>query len=74
MTQGLKSLFLNLFLSKKKNRSGPISIVIVDKSQGKSNEHKTIGAGSKEEAIEELCKEGMEWISEYTGKGVWIEG
>lgn len=58
-----------MFLRKKKNRSGTISVVIVDKSQGKFKELKTIGVGSNEKEIAELCKKGREWISEYSGIG-----
>lgn len=42
--------------------------MIVDKSQGKFKELKTIGVGSNEEEIEELYIKGREWIAKYSGK------
>ena len=35
-----------MFLRKKKNRSGTVSVVVVDKSQGRFKEIKTIGVSS----------------------------
>jgi hypothetical protein len=48
--------------AKKKNRSGSISVVVVDKSSGKIRYLKTIGISSDEQTISELYQQGKEWI------------
>ena len=40
-----------MFVRKKKNRSGTISVVVVDKSRGKFREVKKFGVGSTEVAL-----------------------
>ncbi len=57
MSQGEK-----VFLRKKKNKSGKISVQIIDKSTGKYKVLKTIGCSSHPEQLERYIKEGRDWI------------
>jgi hypothetical protein len=56
-----------MFVRKKKNRSGTISIVVIDKSGGCFRELKTIGVSSDSEEIAALCRQGGRWIDAYCG-------
>ncbi|MGC3977154.1 MAG: hypothetical protein QM751_02310 [Paludibacteraceae bacterium] len=57
-----------MFVRKKKNPSGIISIQIIDKSNGKYYVVKTIGSSSSTENIESLYQQGKKWISAYLGE------
>jgi len=57
-----------MFLRKKKNRSGTISIVVVDKRNGVYREIKTIGTSNEFSAIQSYCQQGKKWISSYLGE------
>ena len=46
----------------KKNRSGSISVVVVDKSSGRYQELHTVGIAKAESEIESLRRQGLEWI------------
>jgi len=54
-----------MFVRKKKNRSGSISIVIVDKSSGKYKEITKIGIARSEEEVFQLIKDGELWIERH---------
>ena len=56
-----------MYVRKKPNKSGSISVVIVDKSEGKTRYLKTIGVSSDEKLIAELYSQGKRWISEHYG-------
>jgi Transposase len=56
-----------MYVRKKKNRSGSTSVVIVDKSLGKTRYLKTIGVSSDEKSIFELYNQGKKWIATQTG-------
>jgi hypothetical protein len=56
-----------MFIRKKHNPSGVISIQIIDKSRGKYKVIKTIGSSSEASTIEALYKEGKQWISNHLG-------
>lgn len=56
-----------MFVRKKKNKSGVISIQIIDKRNGKYRLLKTIGSSSDIIEIERLFNEGAEWIKKKTG-------
>ena len=47
-------LFLTMFIRKKANKSGSISIQIISKSNGKYKVVKTIGSGKSEQELEKL--------------------
>lgn len=57
-----------MFVRKKKNRSGSVSIVIVDKSDGTYREVKSFGASSDVAEILKLEKCASDWISRYGGQ------
>ena len=57
-----------MFIRKKKNRSGTISVVVVDKSRGHFRELITIGVGEELSDIELLCQQGRKWIEVQSGK------
>ena len=61
-------LFSGMFVRKKKNRSGTISVVVVSKSSGRFKELKTIGITKDDAEVEELVRQGREWISVQAGK------
>jgi transposase len=60
-------LFLGVFLRKKQNKSGVVSVQIIDKSSGKYRLLKTIGSSSKSLEIERLTIEGKQWIKNQLG-------
>lgn len=57
-----------MFVRKKKNRSGSISVVAVSKANGKFTEVKNFGVATSEKEVETLCKEAKEWIKTYGGQ------
>ncbi|MDR1370833.1 MAG: hypothetical protein LBJ72_12025 [Dysgonamonadaceae bacterium] len=57
-----------MFIRRKKNRSGSISIVVIDKSNGKFREIKTIGTSSDISELEKLYVEGKRWIASILGE------
>jgi len=56
-----------MFIRKKKNRSGTTSIVVVDKSNGRFRELKTIGVSSDDKEIAVLYQQGKKWIDSHCG-------
>lgn len=68
VTRSAKSLFLQMFLRKKKNRSGTTSIIVVEKLDGKFKHIKTIGVSSDPEELLQLEEVGRRWILKLTGK------
>ena len=59
-----------MFLRKKKNKSGTISIQVIDKSSGRYKVIKTIGSSKTQEQINQLYNQGKEWIRTYQGQQV----
>lgn len=57
-----------MFVRKKKNRSGTITVVVVDKCHGKFKEIHNLGTVSNESDAEHLCMEGRKWISADGGR------
>jgi len=57
-----------MFVRKKKNKSGVISIQVIDKSSGKYKLIKTIGSSSNTQEVECLFGKGQQWIREYQGQ------
>jgi len=55
-----------MFVRKKKNKSGVISVQIIDKSSGNYKMIKTIGSSSDEKKIEQLVELGKDWIEAKT--------
>lgn len=57
-----------MFVRKKKNKSGVISVQIINKSSGKYRVHKTIGSSSDSEIVEELFIKAKEEINNSRGQ------
>jgi len=57
-----------MFVRKKKNRSGLVSIQVIDKSSGKYKMVKTIGSSNEPTEIEKLYEQGKIFISSYEGQ------
>jgi len=55
-----------MFVRKKKNPSGIISVQIIDKSSGKYRVIKTLGSSSDSETVELLFRQGRKWIARHT--------
>lgn len=56
-----------MFVKKKKNRSGTISVVVAEKNRNRYKEHVTIGISSDPIQIEEYVRQGKEWIRRKSG-------
>ena len=59
-----------MFVRKKKNKSGIISIQVIEKRDGKSVLIKTIGSSADTKEVEELFKEGNRFVLQYGGQQV----
>lgn len=57
-----------MFVRKKNNPSGIISIQVIDKSSGKYKLIKTIGSSSDKKEVEKYYREGYEWIKNKLGQ------
>ncbi len=57
-----------MFVRKKKNKSGVISIQVIEKRDGKSVLVKTIGSSSITEEVKRLFQEGREFVHQYAGQ------
>lgn len=60
--------FCYVFVRKKKNNSGVVSIQVISKINGKSKLIKTIGSSDIPEEIESLFEEGKRFIKFYSGQ------
>jgi transposase len=56
-----------MYVRKKKNPSGIVSIQIIDKSRGKYKVLRTVGSSSELQEIENLYRQGKKWITAQTG-------
>lgn len=57
-----------MFVRKKPNKSGVISVQVIAKINGKSKLIKTMGSASDEKTIEELTEKGHHYIATYGGQ------
>lgn len=57
-----------MFVRKKKNHSGLISVQVIDKSHGKYRVLKTVGSSLDLQIVDQLFKQGKRWISSYLGE------
>ena len=57
-----------MFVRKKKNPSGVISVQVIDKSHGQYRVFKTIGSSSDNKALDMLYSQGKSWISNHLGE------
>ena len=60
--------FCNMYVREKPNKSGIISVQIIDKSSGKYKVVKTIGCSSNRQDVDALIHQGKQWIKEYNGQ------
>jgi transposase len=60
-------LVLGMFVRKKKNKSGVISVQVTDKSSGSYKLIKTIGSSANPGEVEGLFNQAREWIRTKTG-------
>lgn len=67
MSQGVFYVHSEMFVRKKQNKSGVISVQIIDKSSGKYRMLKTIGSSSDGAEIEKLLIDGKAWIKRQSG-------
>ena len=57
-----------MFVRKRKNKSGSISVVVTDKSGGRFRELKTIGIATTAEEVGRMEREAHEWIARHRGQ------
>lgn len=57
-----------MFVRKKKNRSGSVTVAVVDKSHGKFKEIHNLGTSDDSAVIDHLYQEGRRWIARYGGQ------
>lgn len=68
MTQPRENRYIcDMFVRRKRNRSGTTSVVVVDKHGGKFKELHTVGVSCDEDEINRLCLEGRRWIKSHLG-------
>lgn len=70
MTQGVFCYFYFVFVRRKNNKRGVVSIQIIAKIKGKSKLIKTIGSSKDPFEIEQMVREGKKFIESYGGQGV----
>ena len=58
-----------MYWRKKKNKSGIISVQVIDKSSGKYKVVKTIGSSAIEEEIAKLVEAAQQFINNFGGQG-----
>jgi len=57
-----------MFFRQKKNRSGVISVQVIDKSSGKYRVIKTIGSSSDAKVVADLAQQAEIWIKKHQGQ------
>ena len=66
MKNGCPVVFLHMFLRKKANKSGSISVQIISKSGGKYKVVKTIGTGRTEQEVQKLWYLGKQELDKMS--------
>lgn len=56
-----------MFIREKKNKSGKVSVQVIDKSSGRYRVVKTIGNSSEADTIKRMVQQGERWIQQQTG-------
>jgi hypothetical protein len=67
VSQVSQSLPLGMFVRQKRNKSGKISVQVIDKSTGGYRVLKTIGCSSDSRVISKLLQEAEHWITQKRG-------
>lgn len=57
-----------MFVRKKKNKSGVVSVQVIDKSHSKYKVLKSIGSSSDILEVEQLFQDGNNWIKSHKGQ------
>ncbi|GHT54134.1 hypothetical protein FACS189446_3110 [Bacteroidia bacterium] len=57
-----------MFIRKKKNPSGVVSVQVIDKRGGNYRVVKTVGSSSNAAEIEKLYQQGKTWLADYHGE------
>ena len=57
-----------MFVRKKRNRSGSVSIAVVDKSKGRYREIRQFGVAHTEAEVYALVRQANDWIRRYAGQ------
>jgi len=57
-----------MFVRKKKNPSGVVSVQVIDKSSGKYVVKRTIGSSNNASQLEQLVSQAHQWIQDQTGQ------
>ena len=65
MAQAKNAYLCTMFLRKKKNRSGSISVVAVSKSRGRYKEIRSFGTAGTEEEISKLYADAQHWLQTH---------
>ena len=60
--------FRGVFVRKKKNKSGVVSVQIIDKSSGTYQLYRTVGSSSESEEVENLYNAAKQEIETLTGQ------
>lgn len=68
VTQANFYYLCGMFVRKKKNRSGTISVVVVDKSGGRFREIKKFGVAASVSEADALCERARQWVRRYGGQ------
>lgn len=68
VTQAIKVYFCTMFVRKKNNPSGIVSVQVLDKIDGKSRLVKTMGSSADPERVAVLVSEGRKWIKAHLGQ------
>ena len=59
-----------MFVRKKRNRSGSVSIAVVDESKGRFREIRQFGVANTEAEINVLVRQANDWIQRYAGQSL----
>lgn len=57
-----------MFVRKKPNKSGSISVQVIDKSTGSYNVVKTLGSSQDPQEVDQLIRRAHQWISHHLGQ------
>ena len=60
--------FADMFVRKRRNKSGTTSVVVVDKSSGRFKEPTLLGVASTSEEIAVLEIKAQHWVGHYGGQ------
>lgn len=59
-----------MFVRKKKNKSGSVSVQVIEKYEGRYIVRKSFGSSKSPDAIEDMCQNAYDWIIRYGGQQI----